>query len=60
MFILTLTLILLFSYLCTAGISWVAIWALAQLGITLFAWSWLNAFYIWVFLWAIKLLFAAL
>lgn len=48
---------LLVSYLFTAGISWVAIWALAQMGITLIAWSWLNAFYIWLFYIAVRALF---
>lgn len=48
---------LLFSYFCTAGVSWVVIWALAKLGITLIAWSWLNAFYIWLICLAVKLLF---
>ena len=51
-YIITVIVAATLSYLATAGILWVAIWALNGLGVSLFAWSWQASLYIWV-LWII-------
>lgn len=53
---ITLLFVLAFSFLVTAGLVWVACWALALIGIVV-VWSWKLVFAIWILAMVIKALF---
>lgn len=44
---LTLLFVLAFGFLFTAGLVWVACWALALIGVVV-VWSWELAFVVWI------------
>lgn len=53
---ITLLFVLAFSFLVTAGLVWVACWALALMGIVV-VWSWKLAFAVWILAAIIRALF---
>lgn len=53
---ITLLFVLAFSFLMTAGLVWVACWALALIGVAV-VWSWKLAFVVWILAMVAKTLF---
>lgn len=53
---LTLLFFLSFGFLFTAGLVWVACWALALIGVAV-VWSWKLAFVVWILAMVAKTLF---
>lgn len=52
----TLLLVLALDFLITAGLVWVACWALALVGVIV-VWSWKLSFVIWILEMIIRILF---
>lgn len=52
----TLLFLLFFSFLLTAGLVWVACWALALAGVVV-VWSWKLAFVVWILVMVARALF---
>ena len=52
----TLLFVLAFSFLVTAGLVWVACWALALAGVIV-VWSWKLSFVVWILAMIIRALF---
>ena len=52
----TLLFLLSFSFLLTAGLVWVACWALALVGVVV-VWSWKLAFVVWILVMVARALF---
>lgn len=52
----TLLFVLAFSFLMTAGLVWVACWALALIGVAV-VWSWKLVFVVWILTMVVKSLF---
>lgn len=52
----TLLFLLSFSFLFTAGLVWVACWALAMVGMAV-VWSWKLAFVVWILVMVARALF---
>ena len=52
----TLLFLLSFSFLFTAGLVWVACWALAMVGVAV-VWSWKLTFVIWILAMVARALF---
>lgn len=52
----TLLFLLSFSFLFTAGLVWVACWALALAGVAV-VWSWKLAFVAWILVMVVRALF---
>lgn len=52
----TLLFVLAFSFLVTAGLVWVACWALALVGVIV-VWSWKLSFVVWILAMIVRALF---
>lgn len=54
---ITLLILLVISFLVTAGVVWAVCWALAALSIVTIVWSWKMAFAVWILVMAFRWLF---